>query len=131
MIKFSELREGNWVMVRNEGEWMRGVVERINADDGGQIEIATGVQTAWYDMEEVDSIPLSDAALTELGFAKEVMDSGNVKYKHDAFRVLISPNAQFKDFLMWYREEKSHIMYPMTVHQFQNRYAEMTKVPIG
>lgn len=131
MIKFSELRQGNWVMVQNEGIWMRGVVERINADDGGQIEITTGVQTAWYDIEEVDSIPLSDDILVEMGFEKELMESGNTKYKHDAFRVLVSPKAQFSDFLMWYREEKSHITYPMTAHQFQNRYAAMTKVPIG
>lgn len=131
MIKFSELRQGNWVMVQKEGEWLRGIVERVNADDGGQIQVSTGVQSAWYEMEEIESIPLSDEMLTELGFAKEVMESGNVKYKHDAFRILVSPKAQFSDFLMWYREEKSHIMYPMTVHQFQNRYAEMTKVHIG
>jgi hypothetical protein len=118
-------------MVENEGVWMPGIVTDVNADDGGQIEVETGVQQQWYEIEEVESIPLSDEQLTLLGFEKEVMESGNVKYKYGPFRVLVSPQAQFTDFLMWYREEKSHITYPMTVHQFQNRYEEMVKIPIG
>lgn len=131
MINFGELRPGNRVMVENEGVWMPGIVTDVNADDGGQIEVETGVQQQWYDIEEVQSIPLSDEQLTILGFEKEIMESGNTKYKYGPFRVLISPNAQFTNFLMWYREEKSHITYPMTVHQFQNRYEDMVKVPIG
>lgn len=131
MIKFRELRPGNRVMVNNEGNWIRGMVTAVNADDGGQIGIETGVQKAWYEMEEVKPIPLSDEELLELGFEKEVMESGNVKYKFGPFRVLTGPTKQFTDFLMWYREEKSHITYPMTVHQFQNRYEEMVKIPLG
>ena len=64
-----------------------------------------------------------------MGFEKEVQESGNIKYKYGPFRVLIGPTKRFADFLMWYREEKSHITYPMTVHQFQNRYEEMVKIP--
>ncbi len=131
MINLGALRPGNRVMVENEGVWMPGIVTDINADDGGQIEVETGVQQQWYEIEEVAAIPLSDEQLTGLGFEKEVMESGNIKYKYGPFRVLISPKAQFTDFLMWYREEKCHITYPMTVHQFQNRYEEMVKVPIG
>ena len=131
MINFNALRPGNRVMVENEGVWMPGVVTGINADDGGQIEVETGVQRQWYDIEEVESIPLSEEQLLDMGFEKEVQESGNIKYKFGPFRVLISPKAQFTDFLMWYREEKSHITYPMTVHQFQNRYEEMVKVPVG
>ncbi|HMP93930.1 MAG TPA: hypothetical protein PKD90_13700 [Phnomibacter sp.] len=131
MIKFKELRPGNWVLVKNEGTWMEGVVTNVNADDGGQIEVETGVQKAWYEIEEVQSLPLSEDHLLKMGFEKEVMESGNVKYKYGPFRVLISPKARFTDFLMWYREEKCHITYPMTVNQFQNRYEEMVKVPIG
>ncbi|MCU0388753.1 MAG: hypothetical protein MUE71_09115 [Chitinophagaceae bacterium] len=131
MINFDQLRQGNRVMVENEGVWMPGVVTRINADDGGQIEVETGVQKQWYEIEEVESIPLSEEQLLDMGFEKEVMESGNIKFKHGPFRVLISPKAQFTDFLMWYREEKCHITYPMTVHQFQNRYEEMVKVPVG
>jgi hypothetical protein len=131
MINFDQLRPGNRVMVENEGVWMPGVVTGINADDGGQIEVETGVQKQWYEIEEVESIPLSEEQLLSMGFEKEVMESGNTKYKYGPFRVLVSPKAQFTDFLMWYREEKSHIIYPMTVHQFQNRYEDMVKVPIG
>jgi hypothetical protein len=131
MIKFSELKPGNWILVKNEGTWMEGIVTHINADDGGQIEVETGVQTSWYELEEIQSLPLSEEHLLKMGFEKEVMESGNVKYRFGPFRVLISPRARFTDFLMWYREEKCHITYPMTVHQFQNRYEEMVKVPIG
>lgn len=131
MINFDQLRPGNRVMVENEGVWMPGVVTNINKDDGGQIEVETGVQKQWYEIEEVESIPLSDEQLMDMGFEKEIMESGNTKYKYGPFRVLVSPKAQFTDFLMWYREEKSHIIYPMTVHQFQNRYEDMVKVPIG
>jgi hypothetical protein len=131
MINLGALKPGNRVMVENEGAWMPGTVTGVNADDGGQIEVETGVQQQWYEIEEVAAIPLSDDQMTLLGFEKEVMESGNIKYKHGPFRVLVSPKAQFTDFLMWYREEKCHITYSMTVHQFQNRYEEMVKIPIG
>lgn len=130
MIKFSELKSGNWVLVKNEDTWMEGTVTHVNADDGGQIEVETGVQKAWYEIEEVQALPLSDNYLLKLGFEKEMMESGNAKYKFGPFRVLAGPTKKFTDFLMWYREEKSHIIYPMSVHQFQNRYEEMVKVPI-
>jgi hypothetical protein len=131
MIKFSELRHGNWVLVKNEDTWMEGTVTHVNSDDGGQIEVETGVQKAWYELEEVQAIPLSDNYLLKLGFEKEMMESGNAKYKFGPFRVLAGPTKKFTDFLMWYREEKSHIIYPMSVHQFQNRYEDMVKVPIS
>ena len=110
---------------------MPGTVTDINGDDGGQVHIQTGVQDAWYTVDEIKPIPLEEEQLLALGFEKEVQESGNVKYKYGPFRVLIGPTKRFTDFLMWYREEKSHITYPMTVHQFQNRYADMVKVPIG
>ena len=131
MIKFRELRPGNKVLVENEGVWMPGTVTEINGDDGGQIEVETGVQTAWYVVEEVKPLALEEDHLLGMGFEKEVQESGNIKYKFGPFRVLIGPTKRFTDFLMWYREEKSHITYPMTVHQFQNRYEDMVKVPIG
>jgi hypothetical protein len=130
MIKFNELQPGNKVLVENEGNWMEGTVTRVNRDDGGQVHIGTGVQDAWYVAEEIKPIPLDEAHLLSMGFEKEVQESGNIKYKHGPFRVLIGPTKRFSDFLMWYREEKSHITYPMSVHQFQNRYHEMVKVPI-
>lgn len=131
MIKFNELKQGNWILVLNEGTWMEGVVRHVNADDGGQIEVETGVQRAWYTQEEVQALPLSEHYLLKLGFEKETMESGNIKFKFGPFRVLSGPTLRFTDFLMWYREEKSHIKYPMTVHQFQNLYEQMVKIPIG
>lgn len=131
MIKFSEMKQGNRIEVCQEGVWQMGTVGRANADDGGQIEITTGVQTAWYQASDIRAIALEEAPLMALGFEKEVQESGNIKYKFGAFRVLIGPTKRFADFLMWYREEKSHITYNMTLHQFQNRYAEMTKVHLG
>ncbi|TAD86209.1 MAG: hypothetical protein EAY75_09145 [Bacteroidetes bacterium] len=131
MIKFNEMKQGNRVEVLQEGQWQKGIVGRANADDGGQIEIMTGVQTAWYAAPDIRPIKLEEEALLELGFEKEVQESGNIKYKYGPFRVLIGPTKRFTDFLMWYREEKSHITYEMTLHQFQNRYEQMTKVPLG
>ena len=131
MIKFNELRPGNKILVENEGVWMPGTVTEVNADDGGQVEVETGVQTAWYVAEEIRPLALEEDHLLGMGFEKEVQESGNIKYKFGPFRVLIGPTKRFTDFLMWYREEKSHITYPMTVHQFQNRYEDMVKVPIG
>ena len=131
MIKFNQVRQGNRVEVLNEGSWMPGRVTRINGDDGGQIEVETGVQSNWYDAEDIRPLALEEEHLLDMGFEKEVQESGNIKYKYGPFRVLIGPNKRFGDFLMWYREEKSHIKYPMTVHQFQNRYEEMVKIPVG
>ena len=127
MIKFNELKQGNRVEVLNNGTWQSGTVNALNGDDGGQIEINTGVQSAWYDIRDVRAIELEENALLSFGFEKEVQESGNIKYKLGPFRVLIGPTKRFTDFLMWYREEKCHITYNMTVHQFQNRYSEMTK----
>lgn len=130
MIKFSELRAGNRVEVLNEGNWQQGFIMGINPDDGGQVEVETGAQRNWYSVRDIRPIALEEESLMAMGFEKEVQESGNIKYKFGPFRVLIGPTKRFTDFLMWYREEKSHIIYPMTVHQFQNRYAEMTKVTI-
>lgn len=131
MINFGELRPGNRVMVMVEDNWLKGVVTQVNADDGGQVHIETGVQDAWFPVEDIRPLKLEEDELLELGFEKEVQESGNIKYKYGPFRVLIGPTKRFTDFLMWYREEKSHIKYPMTLHQFQNRYEEMVKIPIG
>jgi hypothetical protein len=100
MINLGALKPGNRVMVENEGVWMPGTVTGVNADDGGQIEVETGVQQQWYEIEEVAAIPLSDDQMTLLGFEKEVMESGNIKYK-----------LKIKDFV----QEDTCAEYPLVI----------------
>ena len=71
------------------------------------------------------AIELTEA---KLNFEREEMEDGSVKYKKGAFRILIPIKDDFSKFDIWYREEKRHIMQPISVHQLQNHHLEMTKI---
>ncbi len=84
MVKFSDLKVGDYVMVDFEGKMWRGEVMNLNRDEK-QVCVETEVQDFWYEPEHVYPIPLNDEELLKLNFAKDVNDDGSIKYKKGAF----------------------------------------------
>lgn len=128
MIKFSELKTGDFVIADNDGDRKRGVITNLNGDEK-QICVDTG-QEFWYEREQLFPIPVSDEELTNLKFHKEVNANGTVKYLKGAFRIMIPKQGDFSQMEVWYRDEKRHVPFEINVHNLQNHFFEMTKVPL-
>jgi hypothetical protein len=129
MIQFHELRIGDVVLVeynsrRTEGE----VIDKADADR--LVCVDNEVQSFWYNPEDLYPIPLDEDQLMKFGFEKQDQPDGSVKYLRGPFRILLSQKGDFSHFEMWYREDRRHILQPMSVHQLQNHYHQMTKVDL-
>lgn len=128
MIKISELKEGDLIMVDNEGTMMEGEVREVN--NGQKLaQVRTGGESDfWYGGEALHPIALSDEAMKLLKFERVEEEGGGVKYMKGAFRVHINKANDFSQLDFWYREDKRHVNTPLAVHQLQNYYLSMTKV---
>ena len=127
MIKFNELKNGDYVLAESDGEVWAGEVTDINHDEK-EISVYNGVQDFWFTDEELFPLPLDEKQLFKLKFQKHVNEDGSVKYMKGAFRILIPQQDNFSNFEMWYRDEKRIMTQPISVHQLQNHYLKMTKV---
>lgn len=127
MIKFQELKNGDYVLVQYDGKISQGEVMGFNRDEK-EICINDGVQEFWYKAEQLNPLPLDDDQLIKLSFQKEENEDGSVKYLKGAFRILIPEKNNFSRFEIWYRDEKRQIMHSIGVHELQNHYLDMTKV---
>jgi hypothetical protein len=127
MIKFNELKAGDYVMAEFEGQLVQGEVTRLNRDEK-EVCVKTDVQEFWYRPDELTPIPLDDEQLMKLNFTKQNNDDGSVKYLKGAFRILLPSENEFSRFEIWYRDEKRQIMHAINVHDLQNHYYDMTKV---
>jgi hypothetical protein len=129
MIKFNEIKTGDYLIADNDGDKKQGEVTDINGDDK-QICVDTG-QEFWYELDQLFPIPLDESQLLNLKFHKEENADGSVKYLKGAFRILIPAKNDFSHFEIWYRDERRHIMEPISVHNLQNHFYEMTKVHLN
>ncbi|CAN5799454.1 hypothetical protein BH10BAC2_BH10BAC2_30670 [soil metagenome] len=127
MIKFSELKMGDYVIAEYEGSRREGEVVRLNNDEK-QVCVETDVQEFWYDTDDLYPIPITDDSMKNLSFSKETLADGVVKYKKGSFRMVILKENDFSVVEMWYREDRRDHPNVHYVHQLQNQYAEMTKV---
>jgi hypothetical protein len=128
MIKYNELKTGDIVLAEYDGNWREGEVVDLNGDEK-QVCVQIGdLAEFWFEPSQLRPIMLDEAQLFRLGFQKQQNEDGSTKYLHGAFRVLLQQPNDFSGFEMWYREDKRHITHPLTVHEFQNRYFDMTKV---
>jgi len=127
MIKFSELKQGDYVFAEFEGSRREGEVVRLNGDEK-QVCVETEVQEFWYEPDDLYPIPMSDEAMKNLNFSKETMPDGVVKYKKGSFRMVIPKENDFSVVEMWYREDRRDHPNVHYVHQLQNHYLQMTKV---
>ena|SRR5579863_5046148 len=129
MIKFQELKIGDIVIAEFEGKQSEGAVIDLDREDK-EVCVETDVQDFWYTPDHLFAIPLDEAQLKKFGFEIKANGNGTVKYMKDAFRILLSKPDDFSNFEMWYREDRRHIKTPISVHELQNHYLQMTKVDL-
>ncbi|NCI45855.1 hypothetical protein [Sediminibacterium soli] len=127
MIKFSDIKIGDYVKAEFEGKNWEGEVTRLNGDEK-QVEVTTQVQPFWFSPEHLYPIPLDEDALLKLGFHRQTSDDGSVKYMKGSFRLVTPTPNDFSQIEMWYREDRRHHPDVHYIHQLQNHYLAMTKV---
>jgi hypothetical protein len=127
MIKFHELKVGDIVLAEYDGQRSEGEVIELNGEDK-EVCVQTEVQNFWYTPDQLFPIPLDEAQLLKFHFERQELDGGRVKYLKGPFRILLSSKWNFSAFEMWYREDRRHMNNPLTVHELQNHYYDMTKV---
>lgn len=128
MIKFHELHEGDIVLADYEGQRSEGEVTELNREDK-EVCIQTSVQDFWYTPDQLVPIPLDEEQLRKFNFERQEVEGG-VKYLRGPFRILLHEKGNFSNFEMWYREDRRHITQPLSVHELQNHYRQMTKVEL-
>ena len=126
MIKFSDLKVGDYVMVDFDGKMWNGEVTDLNHDEK-QICVETEVQEFWYEPEHVYPIPINEEQLLRLNFTREEMEDGSIKYKKGPFRLSIPERDNFSKIEIWYREDIRHPQMHY-IHELQNHYLQMTKI---
>src|SRR5688572_29924297 len=130
MIKFNELKTGDYVLAEFDGQVDQGEVVNLNRDEK-QVCISDGTREFWFTADQLSPLPLDESQLMKLNFQKVENEDGTVKYMKGAFRMLIGAKDDFSHFEIWYRDEKRQIMHPISVHQLQNHYYDMTKVHLN
>lgn len=131
MLKFNELKTGNIVMAEYDGQLKEGEVTNADNIDKKVCVVNADGQEFWYDAAHLEPVALDEGQLFKLGFQKDPNTDGSVKYLKGAFRVLIPHPDDFTNFEMWYREDKRYIKQPIYVHDFQNKYLDMTKIHLA
>lgn len=126
MLKIGNLKSGDLVMVNDEGVMREGTVVETSHEEN-QALVDNGVQEFWYSPDEMTAVPLDEAQLMKLGFTREETD-GAVKYKKDSFRLVTPKKGDFSNVEMWWREDRRHFSFPLSVHELQNLYHDMTKI---
>lgn len=130
MIKFNEIKKGDYLIADNDGDKKQGEVTDLNHNEK-QVCVNTGVQDFWYETEQLSAIPVDEDQLLRLKFHKQNNDDGTVKYMKGAFRIMLPGERDFSKFEIWYRDEKRHILHPISLHHLQNHFYEMTKVHLN
>jgi ribosomal protein S1 len=130
MIKFQDIKVGDYLMADNDGDILQGEVTDLNHDEK-QVCVDTGTQEFWFETTQLSAIPLDEEQLFKLKFTKHENEDGTVKYLKGAFRILLPAKEHFSSMEIWYRDERRHILQPISVHQLQNHFYEMTKVHLN
>ncbi len=128
MIKFNDIKIGDYVQAEYEGKRWDGEVIGLQKDQH-LVQVLTEVQDFWFDPEQLFPIPLTIQSLLKMNFQPTMVEDGSVKYMKGAFRI-VTPTLHddFSHFEMWYREDKRHNPHVKFVHELQNQYYDMTKV---
>lgn len=127
MIKFTELKKGDYVLAESDGQAWRGEVTNFNHDEK-EVCVNNGVQEMYFMSEDLYPLPVDEEQLLLLKFTKQVNDDGSVKYLKGAFRIQTPRQDDFSHFEIWYKDEKRIITHPIPMHVLQNHYTAMTKV---
>jgi hypothetical protein len=129
MIKISDLKFGDVVLAEFEGQQREGMVKDIDRPEGKALVEAEGNEF-WYDPHELYPIALNDEQMRKLGFTKHENGDGSAKYMKDSFRVLLPQKDNFSNLEVWWREDHRYLNQPISMHELQNHYYQMTKVEL-
>jgi hypothetical protein len=129
MIRLNEIQPGDLVLAEYDGDTREGVVKELNHEDK-EICVETAVQQFWFKPEHLFPIPLSDDQLQKLGFTSAQNGNG-VKYSKDSFRIVVPSKTDFSHLEIWWREDRRELNRPISVHELQNHYYQMTKVELN
>jgi len=129
MIKISDIKVGDIVAAEYEGQLKRGMVTDINHEDK-EVCVETDVQDFWYEPDHLYPITLDEEQLLKLGFMRNENGDGSVKYMKGSFRVLVPVKGDFSKIEIWWREDHRFLTHPISVHELQNHYLQMTKVEL-
>jgi hypothetical protein len=128
MIKFSDIKIGDYLQAEYEGKLREGEVLRLNGDEK-QVCVQTDEQEFWYSTDHLFPLELTEEALLRLSFQKQVNEAdGSVKYMKGSFRLVTPVAGDFSQIEIWYREDRRHNPDVHYVHQLQNQYLDMTKI---
>lgn len=130
MIKINEIEMGDYVLAVFEEKVWEGEVVGIQKDQQ-MVLVKTEVQEFWFDLNHLNPLPMEDSSLIDLGFAKESLPDGKVKYKKGAFRLVIDKENDFSSVDMWYREDRRHHPRVHYIHELQNQFHDMTKMHLS
>jgi hypothetical protein len=128
MIKFNDIKIGDFLKAEYDGKMWDGEVVRLNNDEKQVCVEIKDVQDFWFSIDALQAIPLNEEEILKLNFTKEIENNGKVKYSKGAFRIETPIAGDFSHFEMWYREDKRHNPGIQFIHQLQNQYMDMTKV---
>ena len=131
MLKIGELKVGDLVYAEYDGQLKEGEITNVDRLDGKVCILTDEEQEFWYEASHIKPLVLDESQLFKLGFQKQVNPDGTVKNMKGAFRVKLHRENDFSGFEMWYREDLRHIKQPIFVHDFQNKYLDMTKIHLG
>ncbi len=129
MVKLSELKPGVIMKVLDEGGVEReGIVMDVSRDEN-LVCVDNGIQEFWYEPTQLVPIPMTEEQLFKLGFERQDTDGG-AKYMRGPFRVLVKDPGNYNNLEVWYREDHRLFNHSLYVHELQNHYLDMTKVPL-
>ncbi len=127
MIKYSDIKIGDYLKAEFDGKMWIGEVVRLNGDEK-QVCVKTEVQEFWFETDHLHPIELTEDTLLNLSFTRQSNEDGSVKYLKGSFRIETPVPGDFSHFEMWYREDRRHNPDIKYVHQLQNQYLDMTKI---
>ncbi|MER3127502.1 hypothetical protein ABQG68_19385, partial [Bacillus pumilus] len=104
-----------------------GEVTNLNGDEK-EVCVQTSVQAFWFTPDKLHPIPINDEELQKIGFTKQTLEDGSIKYMKGAFRLVMPSNGDLTKIEMWYREDRRKHPSLEYIHQLQNAYMDMTKV---
>jgi hypothetical protein len=89
MIKFNDIKVGDFLKAEYEGKLWDGEVTQLNGDEK-QVCVQTDVQDFWFETDKLHPIPLNEDELIKLNFAKHIEADGSIKYSKGAFRIVMT-----------------------------------------
>ena len=71
MLKFQNIKVGDYLMADNDGDVLKGEVTNLKHGEN-QVCLDIGPQEFWYEMEQLSPIPLNEDELAALKFTKQI-----------------------------------------------------------